>query len=235
MGDGPSRFADGCRWGRSAPVGRGDLPTCRLPGTGKGAMPRPFTIPGLAGMPAAGKAPSYGSLFTGRSPHAIPGVALPLAVLLTAHRFRSPLRPARQTARTFVNHAKAMACPHGSGRLALSASEAQRLPSGNAARAVPSCVGWGDLPTRRLAGAGKGAMPRPFTIPGLGGMPAAGKAPACGALFTGRSPHAIPGVALPFVVLLTAHRFRSPLRPARQTARTLVNHAKGNSLPTWLW
>ena len=100
---------------------------------------------------------------------------------------------------------------------------------------MPPAVGLGDLPTYRLAGAGKGAMPRPFTIPGLGGMPAAGKAPACGALFTGRSPHAIPGVALPFAVILPAHRLRSPLRPARQTARTFVTHAKGYGLPTWLW
>ena len=96
-------------------------------------------------------------------------------------------------------------------------------------------VGWGVLPTCRLAGAGKGAMTRPFTIPGLGGMPAVGKAPSSGVLSTGREPHAIPGVALPFAVILTAHRLRSPLRPARQTARTFVTHAKGYGLPTWLW
>src|SRR5574344_683408 len=91
---------------------------------------------------------------------------------------------------------------------------------------VPPLVGWGDLPTCRLAGAGKGALTRPFTIPGLGGVPTAGKAPSCGPCSTGRSRHAIPGLALPFAVILTAHRLRSPLRPARQTARTLAWNSK---------
>ncbi len=91
----------------------------------------------------------------------------------------------------------------------------------NAAWAVPPLGGLIDLPTCRLAGAGKGAMPRPFTIPGLGGMPTAGKAPGSGILFTGRSPHAIPGVTLPVAVLLTAPRLRSPRHPARQTAWSL--------------
>ena len=55
-----------------------------------------------------------------------------------------------------------------------------------AAWAVPPRVGWGDLPTCRLAGAGKGALTRPFTIPGLGGgrlpgkLRAAGRAPPAG-------------------------------------------------------
>ena len=49
-------------------------------------------------MPTVGKAPSSGILSTGREPHAIPGVTLPLTVILTAHRLRSPLHPARQTA-----------------------------------------------------------------------------------------------------------------------------------------
>ncbi|GAB3216008.1 hypothetical protein GCM10027295_16600 [Pseudaeromonas pectinilytica] len=49
-------------------------------------------------MPTAGKAPGYGSSFTGREPHAIPGVKLPLAVILTAHRLQPPRPPARQTA-----------------------------------------------------------------------------------------------------------------------------------------
>ena len=94
--------------------------------------------------------------------------------------------------------------------------------------AVPPLAGDDDLPTSRLAGAGKGALTRPFTIPGLGGMPAAGKAPDCGPCSTGRSPHAIPGLALPFAVILTAHRLRSPLRPARQTALAFVNHSKSH-------
>ena len=55
-------------------------------------------------MPTAGKAPCYGLLSTGRSRHAIPGAVLPFAVILTAHRLRLTLRPARQTAQTFVNH-----------------------------------------------------------------------------------------------------------------------------------
>ena len=88
----------GYRVGRSAPDGWGDLPTYRLAGAGKGAMTRPFTIPGLDGVPAVGKAPSSGILSTGREPHAIPGVTLPFAVILTAPRFRSPRHPARQTA-----------------------------------------------------------------------------------------------------------------------------------------
>ena len=49
-------------------------------------------------MPTVGKAPGSGILSTGREPHAIHGVTLPVAVILTAHRLRSPLHPARQTA-----------------------------------------------------------------------------------------------------------------------------------------
>ena len=112
---------------------------------------------------------------------------------------------------------------------------------------VPPLVGNDGLPTSRLAGAGKGPKPRlrppwlriplglsmpsrqigagiinPVQIPiwplDLGGMPTAGKAPSCGLLSTGRSRHDIPGVTLPLTVILTAHRLRSPRRPARQTA-----------------
>jgi len=36
--------------------------------------------------------------------------------------------------------------------------------------------------------------------------------------FTGREPHAIHGVTLPFAVILTAHRLQPYHRPARQTA-----------------
>jgi hypothetical protein len=49
-------------------------------------------------MPTVGKTPSSGILSTGREPHAIHGVTLPFAVILTAHRLRSSLHPARQTA-----------------------------------------------------------------------------------------------------------------------------------------
>ena len=52
-------------------------------------------------MPTAGKAPGSGSSFTGREPHAIPGVTLPFAVILTAHRLQLPLHPARQTSAGF--------------------------------------------------------------------------------------------------------------------------------------
>ena len=91
----------------------------------------------------------------------------------------------------------------------------------DAAWSVPPLVGWGDLPTCRLAGAGKGALTRPFTIPGLGGGPAAGTASSYGPRSTGRSRHAIPGLALPLAVILTAHRLRATLRPARQTAEVI--------------
>ena len=59
--------------------------------------------PGRWCMPTVGKAQGSGILSTGRSPHAIPGVTLPVAVILTAHRFRSPRHPARQTAWGLVN------------------------------------------------------------------------------------------------------------------------------------
>ena len=52
-------------------------------------------------MPTVGKTPRSGILFTGREPHAIHGVTLPFAVILTAHRLRSPLPAARQTAANF--------------------------------------------------------------------------------------------------------------------------------------
>ena len=57
-------------------------------------------------MPTAGKAPGFGSSFTGREPHAIHGVTLPFAVILTAHRLQPPLHPARQTAAGFCDMAK---------------------------------------------------------------------------------------------------------------------------------
>ncbi|GAB3216012.1 hypothetical protein GCM10027295_16640 [Pseudaeromonas pectinilytica] len=57
--------------------------------------------------------------------------------------------------------------------------------------------------------------------PAAGCMPTAGKAPGCGMSFTGREPHAIPGVTLPLAVILTAHRLQPPLHPARQTAWSL--------------
>ena len=73
-----------------------------------------------------------------------------------------------------------------------------------------------------LAGAGQGGKGLPLDNPGPGFLPTAGKAPSCGLPFTGREPHAIPGVTLPFAVILTAHRLRLTLRPARQTARALA-------------
>ena len=48
-------------------------------------------------MPTVGKAPSIGLPSTGREPHAIHGVTLPFAVILTAHRLQSPhTRPDRR-------------------------------------------------------------------------------------------------------------------------------------------
>jgi len=52
-------------------------------------------------MPTVGKAPSAGLPSTGREPHAIHGVTLPFAVILTAHRLQSPHPSARQTASGF--------------------------------------------------------------------------------------------------------------------------------------
>ena len=79
----------------------GDLSTCGGRRRAKGEKASPLAIPGLWRMPTVGKAPSSGILSTGREPHAIPGVTLPFAVILTAHRFRSPRHPARQTASSF--------------------------------------------------------------------------------------------------------------------------------------
>jgi len=56
-------------------------------------------------------------------------------------------------------------------------------------------------------------------------MPTVGKAPLCGLPSTGREPHAIHGVTLPFAVILTAHRLQSPHPAARQTAWSLAEHS----------
>ena len=94
-------------------------------------------------------------------------------------------------------------------------------------------LGWfANLP---LGGGGLRAEAAALNNPAAGCMPTAGKAPDYGPLSTGRSRHAIPGLALPFAVIPTVHRLRSTRRPARQTARTFVTHAKGYGLPTWLW
>ena len=82
---------------------------------------------------------------------------------------------------------------------------------------VPPCR-LGRFANLPLAGADQGGKGLPLGNPGPGFMPTVGKAPGSGALSTGREPHAIPGVTLPFSVILTAHRFRSPRHPARQTA-----------------
>ena len=74
-----------------------------------------------------------------------------------------------------------------------------------------------------LAGADQGAKGLPLGNPGPWCMPTVGKVPGSGALSTGRSPHAIHGVTLPFAVILTAHRFRSPRHPARQTAASFCD------------
>ena len=77
-----------------------------------------------------------------------------------------------------------------------------------------------------VGGGGKGAKgPAPLT-PGRWRMPTVGKAPCCGLSSSGREPHAIHGVTLPFAVILTAHRLHSPRRPARQTAWSLGGDGK---------
>jgi len=85
-------------WIRHGPVPprrRRRLANLPLAGAGQGGKgPAPLT-PGLWFMPTVGKAPSSGILSTGREPHAIHGVTLPCAVILTAHRLRSSLPSAR--------------------------------------------------------------------------------------------------------------------------------------------
>ena len=72
--------------------------------------------PAAGCMPTAG--PSCGGLSTGRSLHAVPGVKLPLAVILTAHRLRAPYaRPGR---RRQYQASTSKAKGFGSGRLVLS-------------------------------------------------------------------------------------------------------------------
>jgi len=71
----------------------------------------------------------------------------------------------------------------------------------------------------------KGEKASPLAIPGPWRMPTVGKAPGCGMSFTGREPHAIPGVTLPFAVILTAHRLQPSRRPARQTVADFSEHA----------
>ena len=79
------------------------------------------------------------------------------------------------------------------------------------------------MPSRQIGAGIINPVQTPIWPPDLGGVPTAGKAPDCGPIFAGRSRHAIPGLALPFAVILTAHRLRSPLRPA--DALTFVNHS----------
>ena len=74
------------------------------------------------------------------------------------------------------------------------------------------------MPSRQIGAGIINPVQIPIWPPDLGGMPTAGKAPGCGILSTGREPHAIHGVTLPFAVILTAHRLQPPLHPARQTA-----------------
>ena len=102
----PLRWADGCRLGRSAPCRLRRFANLPLGGGGLRTEAAVLNNPAAGCKPTAGKAPSYGPCSTGRSRHAIPGLTLPFAVILTAHRLRSPLRPARQTALAFVNHSK---------------------------------------------------------------------------------------------------------------------------------
>ena len=61
-------------------------------------------------------------------------------------------------------------------------------------------------------------------------MPTVGRAPSSGILSTGREPHAIPGVTLPFAVILTAHRLHPSLHPAQQTALGLVSLKRARTM-----
>jgi hypothetical protein len=104
----------------------------RRTAAGQGGKGLPLGNPGPWRMPTAGKAPSCGLPFTGREPHAIHGVTLPLTVILTVHRLHSTRHSARQTAADLGDpcikpHRVCMALV---GWL-LSVSEAQRLPRKN--------------------------------------------------------------------------------------------------------
>jgi len=167
-------------------------------------------------MPTVGKAPGSGILSTCRSPHAIPGVTLPFAVILTAHRFRSPRHPARQTAWGLGEQGH---CPMPIGFIVGSWIWLGQFRPGRPLR-------FANLP---LAGADQGGKGLPLGNPWPWRMPTVGKAPGSGILSTGREPHAIPGVTLPFAVILTAHRLRSPA--TRPDKRRLVS-ANPPSTPT---
>ena len=82
-----------------------------------------------------------------------------------------------------------------------------------------------------LAGAGQGGKGLPLGNPGPWRMPTVGKAPGSGILSTGREPHAIHGVTLPFAVILTAHRLQSPHPAARQTAQAVVGKSQARAQP----
>jgi len=83
---------------------------------------------------------------------------------------------------------------------------------------VPPALGLGVLFTSGERRRAKGEKASPLAIPGPWRSPTVGKAPGCGMSFTGREPHAIPGVTLPLAVILTAHRLQPSHHPARQTA-----------------
>jgi len=80
--------------------------------------------------------------------------------------------------------------------------------------------------------AGQGGKGLPLGNPGPGCMPTVGKTPRSGLPSTGREPHAIPGVTLPFAVILTAHRLQSPHPAARQTAQGFVGDSKTRARQT---
>jgi hypothetical protein len=96
-------FDDGRSWLVRAALGRqwrfANLP---LGGGGLRTEAAVLNNPAAGRMPTDGKAPSCGLPFTGREPHAIHGVTLPLTVILTVHRLRATRHSARQTARTLA-------------------------------------------------------------------------------------------------------------------------------------
>jgi hypothetical protein len=101
--------AFGIGWIRFRLASAGDLVHLRRTAAGQGGKCLPLGNPGPGCMPTVGTAPRSGLPSTGREPHAIHGVTLPFAVILTAHRLQSPHPTARQTAQAFVGNSQARA------------------------------------------------------------------------------------------------------------------------------
>ena len=97
---------NGERLGRAALGWQWRFANLPLGGGGLRAEAAALNNPAAGIKPAAGKAPRSGRASSGRERHALRGVMLPCAVLLTAHRLHPLRRSARPTARTWVSHSK---------------------------------------------------------------------------------------------------------------------------------